>query len=303
MREVIPIGKKSKQEVERILEMAAEMESRVDLIQALIPAGLEAAKVLLQDEVRALAGERYQREGRKNGCVRWGRQKSSMYLGDQKVPVMAPRLRNSEAGMEIPLMSLEQLQIPRSMDEGLFRKVLKGLSCRDYRECAEAVSESFGLSASTVSRRHIRASAKKLKALMERRLGGYDFIALILDGKTFAKDEMVIAVGITSQGEKVILGFVQTATENEKVVSAFLRELVDRGLKFEEDLLVILDGSKGIRKAVEKVLGDHAEVQRCQWHKRENVVKYLPDKEQAFMRWKLQAAYEQPTYAEAKGHF
>lgn len=301
MRKVIPIGKKSKQEVERILEMAAERESRVDLIQALIPVGLEAVKVLLHDEVQTLAGERYQREGRQAGCVRWGRQKSSVYLGDQKIPVMAPRLRNSEAGMELPLMSLERLQTPRSMDEGLFRKVLKGLSCRDYRECAEAVSESFGLSASTVSRRHIRASARKLKAMMERKLGGYDFVALILDGKTFAKDEMVIAVGITLQGEKIVLGFVQTATENEKVVSAFLRELVDRGLKYEEGLLVILDGSKGIRKAVEKVLADHAEVQRCQWHKRENVVKYLPDKEQGTMRRKLQAAYEQPTYAEAKG--
>jgi hypothetical protein len=76
------------------------------------------------------------------------------------------------------------------------------------------VPEAFGLSASTVSRRFIRASARKLQELSERRLDGYDLVAMLLDGKTFAEDEMVVAVGVTITGEKVLLGFVQTATEN-----------------------------------------------------------------------------------------
>ena len=114
---------------------------------------------------------------------------------------------------------------------------------------------------------------------------------------------MVIALGVTAKGEKLILGFVQTATENEKVLSAFLRSLVDRGLGYEAGLLVVIDGSKGLRKAVGKVFGDHAAVQRCQWHKRENVVSYLAKTQQASMRRKLQAAYELPTYEQAKGAF
>lgn len=214
---------------------------------------------------------------------------------------MAPRIRDRLANVEIPLVSLEQLQTPRNMDDGLFKRVLKGISNRDYEECAEAIPQAFGLSASTVSRRFIRASAKKLKELMSRRLETHDFVVLLMDGKRFAKDGMVICVGITLQGEKIVLGFVQTATENEKACSDFLRDLLDRGLKVEGGLLAVIDGAKGLRKAMEKVLGENVVIQRCQWHKRENVASYLPEKDQEIVRQKLQAAYEQPTYEAARG--
>src|SRR4030095_14506176 len=166
--------------------------------------------------------------------------------------------------------------------------------------CAEAVPEAFGLSASTVSRRFKRASARKLRELMERRLDGYDLVALLLDGKTFAEDEMVTAVGVTITGEKVLLGFVQTATENRKVCAAFLRELVERGLRVDLGLLVVTDGAKGLHAAIREVFDNAALLQRCQWHKRENVLAYLPERHRLVMRRKLQAAYEQPTYDTAK---
>lgn len=300
-RKIIAMKGKSKQEIERALKMAEEMDSRVELIQALIPIGLDAVSDLLRQEVQMLAGDRYQRGRSLPGTVRWGRQRSSVYLADQKISLKVPRVRDRLGNKEIPLKSLEQLQTPRSTDEGLFLKILKGLSCRDYRECAEAMPRAFGLSASTVSRRYIRASAKKLKAFFSRRLEGYDFVALILDGKRFAEDEMVLCVGITVEGKKVILGFVQTATENEKTCSDFLRELVERGLRYDDGILAIIDGSKGLKKSVENVLGESAVIQRCQWHKRENVVAYLPKQDQEPMRRNLQAAYEQQTYESAKG--
>lgn len=299
-RKIIAMRGKSKKEVEEALKMAEEMDSRAELIQALIPIGLDAVCDLLRQEVQILAGNRYQRDRSLPGHVRWGRQRSSVYLADQKIPVMAPRVRDHFSNKEVPLKSLEHLQTPRSTDEGLYRRILKGLSCRDYRECAEAIPQAFGLSPSTVSRRYIRASAKKLKELFSRRLGLYDFVALVLDGKRFAEDEMVLCVGITVEGKKVILGFVQTATENEKSCSDFLRELVERGLRYEDGLLAILDGSKGLKKSVESVMGESTVIQRCQWHKRENVVSYLPKRDQEPMRRKLQTAYEQPTYDLAK---
>jgi len=178
--------------------------------------------------------------------------------------------------------------------------VLLGLSCRDYAAAAEAVPSAFGLSASTVSRRLLQASARQLQALQERDLRAYDVVALVLDGKTFAQDSMVIALGITLTGEKVVLGFVQTATENERVCAAFLRSLMARGLRGDRGLVVVLDGAKGLRAAVTSVCGAQIPVQRCQWHKRENVVAYLPKALQDPWRRKLQAAYERSTYAEAK---
>ena len=192
------------------------------------------------------------------------------------------------------------MRAPRAADAGLFRKVRRGLSCRDYAACAEAVPEAFGLSASSVSRRFIRASTRALRTLCERRLDRDEFVALVLDGKTFAEDAMVIALGLTLQGQKQILGFVQTATENERVCAGFLRELITRGLRTDPGLLCVIDGAKGLRNAIQTVFGAQALVQRCQWHKRENVVRYLPKAQQAAWRRRLQQAYERPTYAEAR---
>jgi transposase-like protein len=167
-------------------------------------------------------------------------------------------------------------------------RILDGLSTREYARCAEAVPEAFGLSASTVSRRFTRATARTLQPLVERRLAPYDIVAVLLDGKTFAEDEMVIAVGVTVTGETVILGFVQTATENRRVCASFLRTLVERGLRAERGLLVITDGAKGLHTAVREVFGAAARLQRWQWHKRENVVRYLPPRLEAPFRRKLQ---------------
>ena len=125
-------------------------------------------------------------------------------------------------------------------------------------------------------------------------------MAILLDGKTFADDTMVVAVGVLATGEKRILGLVQTATENRPVCAAFLRRLLDRGLRIEDGVLVVVDGSKGLAAAVHEVFGIHGVLQRCQWHKRENVVRYLPKAHHAGMRATLQRAYEQPTYERAK---
>jgi len=276
------------------------LDSRVELIQALIPLGLEAVNDLLQQEVTALVGERYSRHEARRGLVRWGRQGGSVYLADQKVAVTVPRVRDRRVEQEVPLGTYQGLRQPHRAEEAALRKILKGLSCRDYESCVEPVAETFGLKASSLSRRFQRASARKLAALQERDLSEYDLVAIFLDGKTFGEDEMLIGLGITLEGQKVVLGFVQTATENEKVCAAFLRSLVDRGLRMDQGLLCVMDGSKGLGKAVDAVLGAKVAVQRCQWHKRENVLGYLPSSKQATFRRKLQGAYDRPSYGQAK---
>jgi putative transposase len=279
---------------------AATIDTKVELIQALIPLGLLHVEESLQQEVERLAGPRYARYGGKPGLVRYGKQPGSVYLADQKLGSEVPRVRNLRRNREVPLRTYQQLQQPRGADQGVLQRILTGVTCREYERCAEAVPQAFGLSASTVSRRFIRASAKKLQALNERPLKGDDFVALFLDGKTFADDTMVIALGVTLQGEKVVLGFVQTSTENAKVCTEFLEGLKARGLRDTDGLLVILDGGKGLHAGVDKAFGRAAALQRCQWHKRENVLAYLAGTQQAVMRRKLQAAYGQPTYEHAK---
>ena len=277
-----------------------DLETRLSVIQALIPLGLEAVADLLQQEVEQLAGVRYARKGSEQAHRRWGSQKGSVYLMDQKLPLDVPRVRDVEADAEVSLAAYRALQTPKKTDEGLLLRVLKGISCRNYKACAESVPEAFGISASSVSRRFIKATAKKLKQFQERPLDDYGFVTLFIDGKSFADEEIVIAPGVTMDGQKIPLGFVESATENERICRQLIQDLIRRGLCYDQGLLVVLDGSKGLRSAVTKALKGYVRVHRCQWHKRENVVSYLPERERPRVRRKLQKAYDCDTYEEAK---
>jgi transposase-like protein len=272
-----------------------ELDAKVELIRSLVPLGLMRVEELLDEEVMALAGLRHARDGAVG--TRHGSNPGTVRLAGQRIPIRVPRVR-SERG-EIPLRSYQALHGSGEVDDRLLRRVLYGISCRNYEAAAEAIPGAIGLSSSSVSRSFVEASAAKLKELQERDLSKDDVVALFLDGKTFADETLVVALGVTRTGEKRFLGFVETSTENEKVLAPFLRSLLERGLDVSRGLLVVLDGSKGLRAAVKQAFAKRAVLQRCVWHKRENVVGYLPKGEQASWRKRLQRAWDRPTYAEA----
>ncbi len=204
------------------------MHTKVEIIRALIPLGLMAVQEMLEAEVCALAGARYSRGGE---AYRHGTNPGSVKLQGQRHRVRVPRVRDRRA-QEVPLESWVALRDTREPDEVLLRRVLYGLSCRNYALAAEALPGAIGLSSGSVSRAFVEASREQLKAFRERDLSKLDLVAVFLDGKSFAEDTMVIALGITMDGEKVPLDFVQTDTENARVLTPFLRSLVDRGLHF-----------------------------------------------------------------------
>jgi transposase-like protein len=290
----------SRNELSQVVKDADARSARLWAIQSLIPVGLEAFVKEVKLELEELTGPRYQRSGGREGLARWGAQPGSIYLLDQKLPVRVPRVRDLARGQEVPLESYRGLQSPQAADRLLFQRLLGGLSCRGYRDASAMDAESFGLSASTVSRRFIQVTASKLRRIQERSLAGEDYVALFLDGKGFEGEMIVLAVGILATGEKKLLGFVQTTTENEASCTEFLQSLVDRGLRYEEGLLCVIDGGKGLRKAINRVFGRRAPVQRCHFHKRNNVCSYLPKAHQAGVRKRLQRAMELPDYTEAK---
>ncbi len=277
---------------------ALELDAKVELIRSLVPLGLMHVEEVLDEEVTALAGERYARKAASIGGRRHGSNPGTVGLAGQRVPIRVPRVRGV-AGREIPLRAYEALHGDGAVNDLLLKRGLYGISCRNYEAAAEAIPGAIGLSGSTVSRGFIEASAAKLHELQERDLAAEDVVAIVLDGKTFAEATMVIALGITISGAKHFLGFVETDTENERVLTLCLRSLVERGLDLSQGLLVILDGSKGLRAAVRKTFRHRALVQRCQWHKRENVVSHLAKSELAAWRQRLQRAYNRPEYDEA----
>ena len=290
-------AKERMQAYQELIEQDYELKSRLLLIQQLIPLGLLAVEEALQEEVSQLAGQRYSREG---SLKRWGSNPGSVFLGNQKLSIRVPRLRDLSANEEVELESYQKLQSPRIVDERVFAQVLNGISTRKYEKAVEKIPETFGISKSSISQKFIKASAQKLKELNERDLHDQDIIAIFMDGKSFAQNEMIVALGVTLQGEKVVLGMVESHTENHRVCREFLQNLKERGLNDENKLLFITDGAQGLRKGIQKVFGKQALVQRCQWHKRENVIAYLPKSQQGIFREKLQKAYQKKSYKQAK---
>ena len=181
-----------------------------------------------------------------------------------------------------------------------FEEASTGVSTRDLEGILQPSKGSIGASKSSISRKAVAQTSLLLKEFTSRSLEDFDLLALFIDGTSFAQDQMIIAMGVNPEGQKKVLGFVQASTENHLPIADLLRSLQARGLRMRANVLVCIDGSKGIRKAVKTVFENKALIQRCQWHKRENVASYLPKNEQETFKKRLQNAFDRPTLSEAK---
>ena len=138
------------------------------------------------------------------------------------------------------------------------------------------MADTVGVSKSAVSRETVEASERVLKELMERRLDAWDLLVIYLDGIQMGSHHVLAAVGVDSDGKKHVLGVREGASENAEVTSALLEDLVERGLDPGRRRLFVIDGSKALRKAIEKVFGQRHPIQRCRNHKLRNVLGHLP---------------------------
>src|SRR3954469_4972708 len=186
------------------------------------------------------------------------------------------------------------------LTETVWEKLMLGLSTRNYGQAIRQFTEAYGLEKSAVSEHFIEASRAKLKKMMERRLDKTRLCALLIDATPFQGQQMVAALGIDEHGRKMILGIRQGATENATVVGELLGDLVERGLDFTEPRLYILDGGKALTAAVKRHAGESAAIQRCQVHKRRNVLDHLTDEQRPGVAKKLNAAYALEDYGAAR---
>ena len=280
-------------------------EQSVDLKISLLQNHLSISQImineLMEEEVIQKAGVRYSREKPNDGRYsRWGFNPGSVRIGDQKLKVDVPRIYDNEQAKNAILNRYEDLKQLPEQTEQLINGVLLGLSMRDYGKVIDHFGEGFGMSKSSISRSFIERTEEKLKEFESRSLEHLNVIALFIDGKYLSKEQIIICMGVTLQGEKIPLGFVQAATENSVPIKDMLTNLKERGLAWEEGLFCVIDGSKGIRKAIEESFGDKAIIQRCQWHKQENILKYIPEKDQVAVKRKYQKSINKESYKEAR---
>jgi transposase-like protein len=90
------------------------------------------------------------------------------------------------------------------------------------------------------------------------------------------------------------------ATENATACTALLADLQGRGMRTDRTILVVIDGSKALAKAVRDVFGDRAMVQRCQVHKRRNVEDQLPERMKQTIGSAISKAYQSADAERAK---
>ena len=257
------------------------------------------ARILMQAEVDGLCGPR---RARTSKYQRWGTNPGTVRHKSGRIRVRVPRVRDPEARKERPLETYRQLHTKRWEDnKALHDTLIRGLSQRDYKAVAQAHADSIGLSRSTVGRTFIAHSTVAYKEFESRRLDKEKFCVLFIDGKCLQKRQVLIAMGITVGGKKVVLGIVESTNESAAAVQSLLDDLIARGFGFDNRLLVIIDGGKGLRKAVNETFADQALVHRCQVHKRRNVTRHIKNKDEAkTMERRLQRAWEQDSYAEAR---
>jgi putative transposase len=304
--------------VRRLEEMAAEGNLAVELVlpmaemmgwlrkgvgELIRQAGVHIIGLMMEEEVRELVGERSQPQAERE-ANRWGTERGYCIVMGQKVPIERPRVRTAgdgpEGNQEVRLGSYELFHRGEPLTETVWEKLMLGLSTRKYGQAVRQFTEAYGLDKSAVSDHFIEASRAKLKQLMERRLDKLQFCALLIDATPFESQQMVAALGIGQDGRKTILGLRQGATENATVVGELLGELAERGLDFSATRLYILDGAKALSAAVKTHAGESALIQRCQVHKRRNVLDHLSEEHKPLVAQKLHAAYATEDYAAAK---
>ena len=291
--------KPSRKGLEEVL--TESQETKLALIQHHMELTRLLINHILAGDQESLTGERYSRKKPHSGrYVRWGFNRGSVRVGSEKVPVDVPRIMDREEGSSVPLPSYEALKELPEADEKLRESVLLGISTRGYDRVTRTLLDSFGMSQSSISRQFVEASADVLQEFEQRSLKETSFIALIIDGKYLARQQMVICLGVTEDGRKQPLGFIQTTTENADSIAELLRDLIARGLRFDEGLLFVIDGSKGLQKAIKNVFGEYAVIQRCQHHKRQNVLSYLTEEQQRHFKSKINRAQRHPDYETAK---
>jgi len=198
-------------------------------------------------------------------------------------------------GGEAQLKSATHFRALDPVPARVLNQVLLGVSTRGYHKSLEPVPAEIiarGASKSAASRHLIARMSGKLRAQLTRRLEQLDLLVLMVDGIEIARRTVVVALGILCDGRKVVLGLWQGSTENAALCTSLLNDLLERGLKVDDRVLCVIDGGRGIRKALLDVFGDRAVVQRCLVHKKRNVLDHLPPNRKAYLSRMLTAAWK-----------
>jgi len=276
------------------------IDTRAELTELVVRSGMKVLEAMLEEDRTAVCGPRYVHQDDRE-AVRAGTTASAVVLGGRKVQIRRPRVRADKT--EVPLPTFEAMAQTDPLNRRIVEQMLLGVATRRYARSLEPLPKeirSRGTSKSSVSRRFVARTTAQVTAWQTASLEPLDLVAIFIDGVVFAEHCLVVALGIDATGQKHPLGLWDGSTENATVCQGLLSTLQSRGLRTDRSVLVILDGSKALRSAVNQTFGQAACVQRCQVHKTRNILEYLPDRQRPWVHAILRRAYtsDEPAKAE-----
>src|SRR3989454_4774329 len=263
--------------------------------------GLAALDELFREEAVALAGPKGRHQVPRTHH-HWGTTATELTFGGRRVQIRRPRVRGTTGG-EATLPSVAGFRGRDPLTARMMQQLLAGGSMRHYEDSLEARPRgrrTRGSSKSAGSRTRGRRARPRLHEQLTRRLEGLEVAALFMDGVVVAQQTVIVVLGITRDGTKVPLGLRVGSTENAVVCTELLQDLLARGLPLDGRVLCVIDGGKGLRKALGDVLGDAAVIQRCQLHKGRNLDALVPKSRQAYVRAALRRGYRAGSAAAAR---
>lgn len=268
------------------------VDTKTELLELALRSGLKVFTTMLEEDRTILCGPRYAHDP-EQPASRAGTTRSEVVLGGRKVTIQRPRVRT--AAGEVALPTFQTMAATDSLDRRVVEQMLVGVATRQYARSLEPLGPTMtsrGTSKSAVSRRFVARTTAQLAAWQSAPLDGLDLVALLIDGVHVGDHCLIVALGIVADGHKHALGLWDGSTENATVCQGLLANLQSRGLRTDRSLLVILDGSKALRKGVRATFGDAALVQRCQVHKMRNILEYLNDRDRTWAQAILRRAYQ-----------
>ena len=308
MSQTVPVAQATSDEAvlpERVQEALGQLvgAAKEGLLALSVEVGLSVLRQLLEEEVDELVGPKGKwNPGRT--AVRHGHADGEVTVGGRRVPVRRPRARTAGGGSEVALETYEHFADRDALEEVVLERMLAGVSTRQYRRAQEPVGEqvetdAWSTSKSAASRMFVQRTRDELWKLMNRPLSDLRLAVIMLDGIELHGYTNIVALGITTEGEKLALGLWEGTTENATVAAALLSDLVDRGVDVEQGLLFVIDGSKALRKSIRQVFGHDVPVQRCTQHKQKNVLDHLPERDRPAVKARLRRAWKDTNYQSA----
>jgi transposase-like protein len=276
-------------------------DTRTAFFGLCLEAGQEVLLKMMEADRTQLCGPSHVPDPQRR-AYRHGKVAGEVTLGGRRI--LVPRLRaRSVDGAELVLPSFAYAAGRDPLDAHTLETLAVGVSTRAYQRTLDplpAGRTEHAVAKSSVSRRFVALTQARLTTWLAQPLDTLDVRVILIDGIHFRDHVILLALGITIDGQKHVLALREGTTENATVCKALITDLRERGLDLDRPALFIVDGGTGLRKAIREHCGRAALVHRCQIHKARNVLEHLPETMRPRIGRALEEAYALPDAALAE---